>query len=212
MTLESAKTLAEIITFTLAGLWAIFGFFVLKHREKATADLRKAELEMQTMTLELRRIAVVRTDISATSFRRPDGPGYCIVAQVSLTNTGGRETRIAWDGTSPAFFVRRASFGSDGAPTFTHGTIAMRARQARNVDAEVVSTIIRPGASEQLAFAANVEAAGVYLLSFRGPVAEQDRVVSVEAGAASHNPTSWTAHHYLAVTESSSPETTSRTA
>jgi hypothetical protein len=209
MTLENAKTVAEIIALALGGLWAIVGLIVLKQRQKATADLRKTELEMQKIELDLRRIAVLRTDISATSFRRPDGPGYCVAAQVSLTNTGGQEARIEWDGAIPAFFVRRASFGADGAPTFTGRTIAMRARQARNVNAEIVSTIIRPGATEQLAFAAHVEDPGIYLLSFRGPVAAQDHVVSVEAGAAKHNPTSWTAHRYILVSESPNHDKTS---
>lgn len=212
MTLESVKTLAEVSALALGGLWAIFVLIGLKQREKARADLRKTELEMRKIELELRRIAVVRTDISAASFRRPDGPGYCVVAQVSLTNTGGREARIEWDSATPAFFVRRTSFGTDGAPSFSERPIVMRARQARDANAEVVSTIIRPGAVEHLAFAAHVQEPGIYLLSFRGPVAPPDHIVSVEAGAAKHNPTSWTAHRYIIVTESPSHETTSPTA
>ena len=216
MTPESVKTLTEIIALALGGAWAIFGLIVLKQREQARADLRKTgletektQLEMRQLELELRRMAVVRAEISAASFRRPDGPGYCIIAQVSLTNTGGWEARIEWDDATPAFFVRRTSFGTDGAPCFTERPIELRARQARDANAEVVSTIIRPGASEHLAFAAHVQNLGLYLLSFRGPVAPRDRMVSVEAGAAKHNPTSWTAHRYIIVTESPSHETPS---
>ena len=208
MTLENVKALAEIIALALGGLWAIAGLIVLKQREKATADLRETELKMRKLELELRRIAVVRTEISAASFRRPDGPGFCVIAQVTLTNTGGLEARIEW-GDTPAFFVRRTSFGPDSAPFFTEQQIVMRAHQARDATAEVVSTIIRPGATEYLAFAALVPDPGIYLLSFRGPVAPQDHKVSVEAGAAEHNPTSWTAHRYIVVTEPPSLETTS---
>ena len=125
-----------------------------------------------------------------------------------VTNTGGLEARIEW-GDTPAFFVRRTSFGPDSAPFFTEQQIVMRAHQARDATAEVVSTIIRPGATEYLAFAALVPDPGIYLLSFRGPVAPQDHKVSVEAGAAEHNPTSWTAHRYIVVTEPPSLETTS---
>jgi hypothetical protein len=47
----------------------------LETTPEGDSDLRKTELELQKIELDLRRIAVVRPDISATSFRLPDGPG-----------------------------------------------------------------------------------------------------------------------------------------
>src|SRR5215472_13517807 len=105
MTLEDAKTLAQIIALGVGGLWAIYGLIAFRKREKAVADLRntqketqkteqetqKVKLETQKLEFESRRFAVIRADIEATSFRQFDGRGYCVVAQVSLTNTGLQE-------------------------------------------------------------------------------------------------------------------------
>jgi hypothetical protein len=119
-------------------------------------DSQKAQAEIRQIELECRRWAVVRVDISATSFRRTDGPGYWILADVSLANTGSRDTRIKWDKT-PAFFVRRASFEHEnkGAPSFTE-EIGMRPRLALNANSETISHVLRAGAFEHLAFAVQV--------------------------------------------------------
>lgn len=204
MTCQDAKAIAEIIAIALGGAWAIYGFVVLRRRNKAIAELRKIEMESQRIALEtrqiefqLRRIAVVRVDISAASFHRPDGSGYCILADVSLTNIGTRETRIEWDRQTPAFFVRHASFAPNGVPSFHGVQIGMCPCKARDANETPSSTIIRAGATEHIAFAAQVEKPGIYLLSFRGPLDPKEQAISKEAGATST--TAWTAHHYILV-------------
>jgi hypothetical protein len=210
MSYQDAKAVAEIIAIAVGGAWAIYGFIVLQKRNKVTTELRKMELESQKTALEtcqielqLRRIAVVRVDISAATFRQPDGSGYCILADVSLTNTGSRETRIEWDRQTPAFFVRHASFAPDGVPSFHGVQIGMCPCKVRNANETPTSTIIRAGATEHLAFAAQVEKPGIYLLSFRGPLDPKEQAISKEAGATST--TAWTAHHYIPVPQAPSP-------
>src|ERR1043166_2329239 len=104
MSLDEWKTVAEIGAIILAGAWALYGFKVLRHREKASAELekidleskkiglesrkivleseklecesKKVELESQSLALGLRRVAVVRAEISASSCRDESGTGY----------------------------------------------------------------------------------------------------------------------------------------
>jgi len=104
-------------------------------------------------------------DISATAFRQPDGLGYCILADVSLTNTGSKETRIEWDKEQKAFFFRRASFLAGRTPSFTEDPedqTGMNPRLTLNPNAEAISHVIRAGATEHLAFAAHVERPGPF--------------------------------------------------
>jgi hypothetical protein len=222
MSQENARTAVQIIALLMGGGWSIYLYIFLKQRKKAIADLRQTDLNIRNLELQLRqtdlnirnlelqlrRTVFVRVDISATSFRRPDGPGYCILADVSLTNTGNLVTRIEWDKGQPAFFFRRASFQPDRTPSFTEEKIEMNPRLAFDPNHEVVSHVIRPGATEHLAFAAQVEHPGTYLLSFRVPLnpSPEERAFSEAAGA--KLPTAWTAHHYIMVSEEPSNETT----
>lgn len=199
MTLDDAKKLAEIAALAVAGAWAIYGFVILRHREKAAAELRKLEFDSKKAELEGRAVAVVRAELTATSTPRQDGPGYCILAEVTLTNAGMRDTRIKWQGEPPAFLVRRAEFSADGAPRFPDPPVEVRVRQARDPNAEAVSHLVRAGGTQRLTFAANVAAPGIYFVSFRGVLAPDEQAVSVDAGAASSNPLSWTAARYVVV-------------
>jgi len=199
VTLDDAKKVVEIAALAVAGAWAIYGFIVLRHREKAAAELRKLELDSKKAELEARAVAVVRADITATCALRPDGPGYCILAEVTLTNEGMRDTRIRWEDEPPAFVVQRAEFGPDGTPQFGAPPVEVRVRQAREPNADAVSHVIRAGGTQRLAFAANVPTPGTYFVSFRGVLAPEERAVSVDAGADPSNPISWTATTYILV-------------
>ena len=208
MSSNDLKTWAEVVEIAfkigalmLAGGGTIFGFYIFRQREKAVADLRKVELEARQLELATRRLAVVRAEITATTHRSLDSAGYCILADVSLTNAGTFETRIKWVGEPPAFTIRHTSFGPDGAPSFTKPPIEMRVRQARDPNAEALSHVLRAGTTERFAFAAYVDQPGVYLLSFRGALAPEDRSVSIGAGIAPYNPVSWTARRYVIVGE-----------
>lgn len=182
MTLEDAKTLAEIAAIAVAGFWSIYGYKVLRHREKAAGELRKLEFDSKKPELEARAVAAVRIDIAAMAAPRPDGAGYYIFADITLTNEGRRDTRIKWQDQPAAFVVRRTEFGADGAPHF-ESPVEVRVRKTRNPNAEAVSHIIRAGATQRLAFAVNVPKLGIYLVSFRGVLAPEEWSVSAHAGA-----------------------------
>ncbi|SRR5258707_3177350 len=204
MSLGTTQTVIQIIALVIGGgftlFWTILNFFVLRQRRKAAGDLEQVELNIKNIEFQLRRTVCVRVDISATSFRRPDGSGYCILSAVNLINTGNKITRINWNEGKPALFFRRASFQTDRTPSFNpEEEIGMTPRLALNPNHPILSLILRPGATEHLAFAAHVEHPGVYLLSFRAPLnpTDEERSVSQQAGA--ELPTAWTAHHYIMV-------------
>jgi hypothetical protein len=107
------------------------------------------------------------------------------------------------------FFFRRASFRDVRTPSFKdEDKIGMTPRLAVNPNADILSLILRPGATEHLAFAANVEHPGICLLSFRAPLSDTDeeRAVSEQAGA--KLPTVWSAHQYITVRAAANNETT----
>jgi hypothetical protein len=218
VTIDDAKSVAQIVALVLAAAWAIYGFIVLQKREKATADLRKVELESSQLAvltrkaelelsqiavvtrkaeLESRQVAVVTFDIAATSEHRPDASGYCILADVTLVNEGKRDTRLKWEPESPAFAVWRTSFTPDGAPQFPDAPTRVRVTQARDPEAAVVSTILRAGETQRKAFAVTVSEPGIYLLSFRAVLAPEEREVSRQAGATQE--VSWVATKYIVV-------------
>jgi hypothetical protein len=199
MTLDDAKTLAEIIAILLAGSWAIYGYFVFRQREKAFAELKHIELETRKAELELRQTAIVKTYISTVVSLCPDSDGYCLMADVTLINQGKRDTRLKWKGEIPAFSVRRVVFNNDGTPTFPEEPILLTVRQTKNPNNEATSHIIRAGGEQTISFALLISRPGVYFLSFRGVVAPDEKTVSVEAGASPKSGLSWTATKYVVI-------------
>jgi hypothetical protein len=196
---EFAEIVFKIGALILAGGWTVFAFYTLKEREKSAAELRKITLDAKKLEHDLRRLAVVQTEISASSHSSPDGVGYFIFADVVLKNSGAEETRIEWEGNPPVFSIHQASFADNGSPLFTKPPIKMRVMQARNPKAKAVSLVLRAGGTERLNFAAFVPQSGVYLLSFRAVLNRKDRLVSVETGTDPGNPVSWTARKYVMV-------------
>lgn len=197
LTLEDIKLLTEIVLMVLAALWGVVGFFVLQQRQKALMEVRKVDLEARKLELDSRQTANVKVDIQANS--QGDGAGYLILAEVTLENVGSRDTRIEWQGKPTPFSIRRTTFDARGVPQFDSPAIELRARQARDANAEPVSTILRARGSQTLTFAARVNEPGLYLLAFRGSVAEKETEVSVEAGAQKASPKSWTGTKFLVV-------------
>lgn len=199
MPLEDIKRLVEIALMALAAAWGVVGFLMLKQRQKAIADVRKVDLESKRLELDLRQTANIEVEIVATSQPEVDGTGYFVLAEVTLSNLGSRDTRILWEGKPAAFSIRRTTFNANGQPQFTSPAIELRARQARDPNAEPVSTVVRASGKQRLAFAARVPEAGLYLLAFRGAVEEREAEVSVEAGAQKLNPMAWTGTKFLVV-------------
>ena len=211
----------------IGGAWAIFGFRVLRRRERADAELKKLTLEMRDLELsehkhgadiskldaetrkltleevKLRGQAAVHVAIAASCRRAHDQSGFYIFANVTLTNSGTHDTRIKWQGEPAPFSVRPVRFPPNEPPRFDAAALELRVRQTRNPNEDAVSHVVRASASERLAFVAHIASPGVYLLAFRGAVDESERKASSEAGAIL--PTSWTAQEYLIVDETQAP-------
>ena len=201
MALVDVKTWAEIVeigfkclAIVTAGVWAVLLLFMLRQREQAQANLRKTDAEIRRLDLESRKQAVVRVDINPTVHRDPDGSGYIILATVDLTNRGSRNTQVKWRNEPPAFYVRPARFGTDGRPEYEDAA-EFRVLATLNPDHEPPSHVIRAGGMESIPFAFRVSSPGLYLLSFRAAVDEQERSVSMESGATKH--VAWTGSKYV---------------
>lgn len=199
MTLDDVKTLAEILAILLAGAWAIYGYFVFRQRERASAELKQIELVTRRAELELRQTAIVKSEITTVVSLCPDSDGYCLIANITLINHGKRDTRLKWKGEIPAFSVRRVAFNNDGTPTFPGEPILSTVRQTKNPNNEATSHIIRAGGEQKITFALLISSPGVYFLSFRGVIAPDEKAVSVEAGASPTSSFSWTATKYIVI-------------
>lgn len=199
MALSDVKILAEIATLFVVGFWAVYGFIILRKKEKASAELKNTELEMKKAELALRQIAVVKTYISSTVKKNNKTEGYYLLCEVTLTNEGKRDTRLKWHGETPPFAVRQVIFDDRGIPTYPEDPILIPVRQTVNPELEAVSHILRAGGKQTLPFAVLVQNSGVYLLSFRGVVAPEEASISVEAGTQQQNTVSWTATKYIVV-------------
>jgi hypothetical protein len=202
VTINDIKNLFEIVALVLAGVWAVYGFFVFREREKAAAELRKLGYENKRAEVQTRDVPAIHTAFTATSARRPDGPGYCILAEVALTNEGLRDIRIPYQDNDPPFLVQRAEFGPDGAPRFADPPVRARVRRAVDPNAEVVSHIILAGGgTQQLAFVAHVATPGVYFVAFRVPLQPEDRAALNNVKITPSNPVSLTATKYVVVAD-----------
>ncbi len=199
MPIEDFKRIVEIVLMALAAAWGVAGFFMLKQRQKAIADVRKVDLEAKKLELDSRQTANVEVEIEASSHLDVASTGFLVLAEVTLKNVGSRDTRIEWQSRPAPFSIRRTTFDAEGIPQFASAAIELRARQARDANAEPVSTILRAKGSQRLTFAARVSEPGLYLLAFRGSVGEKEAEVSTEAGAQKFNPTSWTCTKFLVV-------------
>ena len=199
MSIEDIKRVVEIILMALAAAWGVTGFFLLKQRQKAIAEVRRIDLEAKKLELDLRQIANVEVEIEVSSHLDLTRAGHFVLAEVTLKNVGGRDTRIEWQGMPAPFSIRHTTFDAQGRPEFSSPAIELRARQARDANVEPVSTILRAKGSQRLAFAARVCKPGLYLLAFRASVGEKEAHVSAEAGANKFNRTSWTGTKFLVV-------------
>jgi hypothetical protein len=204
--LEIIELLLKCLAIVVAGIWAYTIFRLLKQREQAHAVLRKTEAEIRGLELQSqqteasleitsRKQAVVTVEIVASA-RPVIERGYIVLATVNLKNSGNRNTRIKWLGELPAFYVRAVSFNEHNKPEFGNA-IELQPSLTVAPDQQPLSHVIRAGGTECIPFAFKVSSAGTYLLSFRGAVDEEERMLSAEAGA--RMPTAWTGSRYLVI-------------
>ena len=192
-----------------AGVWAVALFRLLHQRELAQAALRKSEADIRDielkgkladaqirdLELKAKQQAVVTVAIQSTVRRSPEG-GYVLLAVVEITNRGGRNTKIKWKDELPAFYMRQVKFGADGTASYDL-VKELRVPLTLNPQAEPKSHILRAGGTESIHFPIHVSISGVYLLSFRGAVDEQEREESAKLGA--ELPVVWTGNRYVFV-------------
>ena len=155
------------------------------------------EAEIRDLDLKCKQQAVMRVDIQPAVHRDVEGTGYFILTTVDLTNRGNRNTRIKWQDHPPAFYVRQAQFDAEGTLEFDDVVQEFRVPLTLQPDQESVSHTIRAGGTESIPFAVRVATPGLYLLSFRGIVDEEERKVSQETGA--NYPVAWTGNKYVLV-------------
>jgi hypothetical protein len=215
MSLNDLKTQWEVyelylkcLAIVIAGAWAVWLFFVLRQREAARAELRKTEVDIRTaeadlckteveirsIELQAKQQAVIEVELDATTHATADGR-FALLATATLTNKGSRNTRILWKEKPPAFKARPLIF--NGVTSSFGDAVECRPRMTKDPERQPVSHIVRAGGCERIAFALEVPQAGIYLLTFRGTVDEEERAVSMQTGA--QLPVAWTAGRYIVI-------------
>jgi hypothetical protein len=172
--------------------------------EKIKRDIEigqlQADIALKEHQLKVRKQISVAVEIGTETISALEGP--FLTALVGIANQGNETTRIAW-GDEPAFTVRRVKFDEDGRPQFEAPT-NFWVMLTRDPTVRAASHVVRAGATETLAFAFRPSRSGLYLLAFRGRVAEDVRADVERYGVLL--PTAWTAKRYVYVPESSHVE------
>ena len=186
----------KIVTALFAAGWAVL-VYVLIRLPLARAGLLKSQMEQDEYQRKKSLKAGLSLGIQATVHRNPGGRGYVIVAVVTITNRDDSEIkRIEWKGAEAPFHGRLAEFKSNGEPEYVRDR-ALFVRKTSQPNDKAEGHRIRPGATESLSFAIVVSDPGVYLLSFRIPVDQEDQ----KAAKARHMdlPATWTCNTHVVV-------------
>ncbi len=186
----------KVIAVFGAAAWAFAVLRLLRDGEFASISVRNSEAQIKDLELRAKQQPVVAVDIKPTIQRSLDGEGYIVTVVVELANRGGQNTKINWKDEPPAFHVRLARFDTDGKPKYDPPK-RFRVPLTLNPNTGAVAHVIRPGGTESIPFAFRLSSPGLYLLSFRGGVDEQERVESQKLGAPS--PEAWTGNKYVLV-------------
>jgi hypothetical protein len=186
----------KVIVVFGAAAWAFQVLRLLRDGEIASISVRNSEAQIKDVELRLKQQPVVAVDIKPTIQRSLDGDGYIVTVVVELANRGGQNTKINWKDEPPAFHVRLAKFDTDGKPKYDPPK-RFRVPLTLNPNAGAVSHVIRPGGTESIPFAFRLATPGLYLLSFRGVVDEQERAEAQKLGTQA--PEAWTGNKYVLV-------------
>ncbi len=196
MVITHIKDFFEILTMLAIGGWSIFGFVVLKKRQKSLAELRKVDAETKKIEHELRSVAVLKIEIDVKSIKFKEK--FILFTDVIVTNEGKRDTRLQWEGEYPALTVRKVTFSDGGIPKFSK-PIELTVRQTINPNLDSVSHDSRVGQIQKFPFVTSVLEEGLYLVSFRVVMSDEEKSISVELGSNPVNRFSWTAKKYILV-------------
>ena len=215
----------KIVVAVAAGVWAVFLLIYLRRSQLAQADLlekdakiretdakildiefkhrqatdeqelktKQTEMQIKEIELRIKQQANLVVDLQHSILHSPDDNGYIIVVVAILTNTGNRDTTIAWD--SPTLSVRLVKFDHKGKPEY-YAPIELDAMSTRDPTRRADPLRVRGGGTEMPTFVCRVPVAGLYLLSFRGPVDQKTRE---EVGG--FKPSAWTYGKYVDVSD-----------
>lgn len=165
----------------------------LRLEVQALTGIREAEAKLRQLELAMKTQAIVSVTIDS-SVRLWNG-GYILTAHIQISNTGTQDTRIKWEGEPPAFYVRSVEFDPDGKEKYGEPQ-KLHVQLTLDPDLKAPSHLIRAAGTESLHFALRVSRAGLYLLSFRGAVDNEERErVKKESGV--KLPTAWTTSQYV---------------
>lgn len=197
VTLDQIKTLTEIIAILLAGVWAVYGYFIFRQRDKSQLELKQIEIETKRSEYEIRQTAIICTNIIHEAIWLHNQQATCLVIYVQINNQGRKDTRIRWAGELPAISIRKVSYNDDGFPMYSENPILLTVRSTKYPNKQAIAHIVRAGGSQTVSFTTTIKDAGVYLITFRGVMAPDEKNVSVEAGASVSSGLSWTATKYI---------------
>jgi hypothetical protein len=179
-----------------AGIWAFAVLRLLRQSGSATVLPGDLAARIRELELLLKLQPAIAVDIHPAIARSPDEDGYIITAVVKLANRGSLQTKINWKDEPPAFHARLAHFDADGRPKYDP-PVRFRVPLTSNPKSTAISHVIRAGTTESIPFAFKVQAAGLYLLSFRGGIDGEERAEAARLGL--YLPEAWTGNKYVRV-------------
>ena len=179
-----------------AGIWAFAVIRLLRQADGATVLPGDLAARIRELELLAKLQPVIAVDIQPTIARAPDEDGYIITAVVELANRGSLHTKVNWKDEPPAFHARLAHFDADGRPKYDP-PVRFRVPLTSNPKSAAISQMIRAGSTESILFAFKVQAAGLYLLSFRGGIDGEERAEAERLGLPL--PEAWTGNKYVLV-------------
>lgn len=185
----------------LGGIWGIMSFRSLKETAfrraqigHLEAELRKTEEEIRQIELSNRKQAVLAISIHATQVSLPDDTQTYISVVVSIENRGSRNTRLP--ASRSPFIVRAVEVDDSDALTFTQEQ-SYQVRRASDPRHPPPNIIVRAGGMERIPFFCAVSHPGLYLLTFRVSMTENEQEVAEKEGFSFAG--SWVAKEYMIV-------------
>lgn len=198
--LADVKTVADIVeigvkivAFIIGGAWAIYGFHVFRQREAAVTALRKSESEAASLELQAKRRAVLDITISHQSCKDLTTDGFVVTVQVVLSNMGVSSAYIRFDPEDPPIRIHPITFDDAGSMVFPGPSLPLTIRNTSDPTKLAKSRVIRAGGTSRLTSVVRVQAAGVYVISFRVPMDAANAQAMVEAGASATGSPHWSA-------------------
>ena len=172
----------------IGAFWAIFRFFSLR-------EIKQMQLRIEQQHRELQEQPVLDLTMMTEQVTVEGDDSHYVTVTVLAKNNGTQIARMAYEG--PALRVFSVDYSSDGTPAH-HEQQALHVPRA--LDAKrAVSTIVRPGQTEEILFHLNLSATGWYFVAFRAVLSKKDREMLIKAGVPEDHVVIWTAKKYLCV-------------